>query len=78
MKKRIAYVIFNKRDKTFASSKTFVADFSDCRIYKEKHHAVNRVNVHYNSMRDHIAIVPIEVTLDPYDEFSAIIGVHDA
>jgi len=77
MEKRIAYVIFNKKDRTFATRKSFVKEFSECRIYKEKHHAANCVEIKHSRLKQDLAIIPIEVTIDPYDEFSAIMGVHD-
>lgn len=77
MEKRTAFIIFNKKNKTFATSSGFVKDFADCRIYKLQHHALNSVNTKHSKIKDDLAVIPIELTFDPYSEFSAIMGVYD-
>ena len=76
MEIRTAYVIYNTKTRQYATRKNFTEDFADCRIYKERHHAENCIRLKHANKIEDLAIIPIEVKIDPYDQFSALIGAH--
>lgn len=74
MKEREMYVIFNRVERTYATRKAFTPEFTNCRIYKERFHAENVVNHKFQRCKEDLCIVPIKMTMDPHDEFAALLG----
>lgn len=68
------YVIYNRKDRTYATRKTFTPDFCDSRIYKKREHAENAARLKFHKFMDDLAVIPLRMTLDPRDEFTALIG----
>lgn len=70
------FVVFDCNAQQYGGKKQFHPDFSMARIYKEKGHADNAVRLKFSHLSDNIAVIPIDVVLDPMDEFAAVLGAH--
>jgi hypothetical protein len=70
------YVVYDCNTQQYAGRKQFHPEFSMARIYKEEDHARNAAKLKFSHLSDNVAIIPIDVVLDPLDEFSAVLGAH--
>lgn len=76
MHKTKFFIVYDCNTQQYAGRKQFHPEFSMARIYKEEDHARNAAKLKFARLSDNIAIIPIDVVLDPMDEFTAVLGGH--